>query len=128
MSDLLPVFIDPVVLQQQGFHDSGLTKPTRPLPSLTPLARAQLIQKYDSDITVHRLIATQINADGSTLRVRELGTGGRLLFQQGKFSITNNEVNSESWFAYGPVELYLSDSFTDSVFAQSESMKEACRE
>ncbi len=122
MRGLLPPFADAAVLARISVN-SGQGIPSHSLPLTSPLARSRLLATYSAVGSVRWWVQRQpgLQPYPSYTARQELGPDGRVLVAQAQWTDADGHVVSQSWTAYGALEVYSPETTPTSVFGMHHS-------
>lgn len=125
---LLPLFMNRNVLEQQGFRAQGLVKLSRSLPNTQLLPGIQPAFVLKPDATVSRLTQEQRSDQNKVTRTIELNSNGHVVFTQSVITNQKNEVINDFQMTFGELVAYKSEDVTPLVFERSPKSREACND
>ncbi len=121
---LLPTFVDEGTLSRFGFTRSGGL--TKQLPTTESLPGTKPLMVYGPDITARRWELVQSRNGMINIQALEIGAFGRVLVGQAQLLNAKGEVENETRFTFGALEVYDPASVPATVFTLSQKALEAC--
>ncbi len=125
--DLLPPFVDPAALPQQGFQLRQASSPAPALPTPGTPPGVSPTQTYGATSTVATYIKqlTQVAGQPETREV-DVQADGRIVRLQDTITDAQGRVLSQTRQGYGPLQVYRAASVPASAFTLSAFGQETC--